>query len=114
MRIVSTDQPRSVTTWRVTIGATIEGVSDDPRFAPLFEAALERDLVVRGVEAGVRPSDCDVSAVLVVRAPDGPSADRRGMEILKGAIEAAMSELNHTEPVRRALQVRREPDDSLG
>ena len=107
MTVVSTDRR-----WRVTISATIEGVSDDPRFPSLFEEALARVPAAQDVESRIRLAGFDVSAILLVRAPDGPSADRTGMEILRGAIDAATRRMTGTGPAHRTLQVRREPDDT--
>ena len=94
--------------WKVTIGAQVDGVTSDPRFPSLFEAALLGDPEVVMIQFGESKWPHIVSAVVRISAIDSSSADALGLEILRRNIRTVAFEIIGGEPSHWELRVARE------
>jgi hypothetical protein len=95
--------------WKVTIGGQIEGVTDDPRFPALFEAALASDPEVNLIKFGEPSRPLMASAVLLVSAPESHIVHVLGMDILKRNLHVAAQAIIGDKPYGWALEVEVEP-----
>jgi hypothetical protein len=79
--------------WNVTIRGRIEGVSDDPRFPPLFEKALESNPDVALVRFQQYPWPHANSADIVITAVDKKDAEAKASDVMRKILKDAAEAL---------------------